>query len=757
MKTPCSLFFALCVTLHAQDSPPPAITDPGPPPIPAYPAPETVAESMKRAGSYFRSHVAFAGGYAWRWSRDLGEARAEGGSTRSTIALQPPGTPTIGLAFLEAYRVTEDKLYLQAAKEAAQVLAWCQTSSGGWRSEFDFDPRKAARYHYRRDLEAGDTEPGKRLFSSTLDDNKSQSAMLFLLELAHAPGAENDPQFQHLRKALDFALDGLLASQAPNGGWGQHFSGKADPSLPVTPAKFPENWPREYPGIDYTPFYTLNDGNLLNVMRLLIRAHELEQNERYLKAAKRLGEFLLLAQLPDPQPTWAQQYNFAMEPAWARKFEPPAACSLESVSAMRALFELWLATGERRFVETLPAAFEWFERSRLDDGRWARFYELQTNRPLYCQADTYEVTYDDSDLPTHYGFKIGGDLAEDLDEIRQNLARKREDLLAEHDETPQTPAEWTRAAKKGASKVRSALKSQKKEGVWLNDEGWIDARPFVTNLRRMAAYVEAATRGGDDFREIHEKALAKTPVRVAGVVLKWVRGDKEANWDRAKVLIREAAANGAEIVVTTECFLDGYAIADKSIPLETFRGLGEPIPGGKFVKRLMSLADELDIHLIAGMLEADGEERFNAAVVFSPNGALLGKYRKQHMGHEADRNSPGTESTVFTTPIGDLGVMICADRRFPEIVDGIVENGANLLLCLSGGMFGPEKNDPIMQARSKETGRHIVFVHPAEFLATRPDGSISARKILGDRLLVAPEEVDTEADSRGVFYIDVPR
>ena len=58
-------------------------------------------------------------------------------------------------------------------------------------------------------------------------------------------------------------------------------------------------------------------------------------------------------------------------------------------------------------------------------------------------------------------------------------------------------------------------------------------------------------------------------VRVAGIVLKWIRGDKEANWRRAEPMIREAAANGARIVVTTECFLDGYAIADKSIPIET--------------------------------------------------------------------------------------------------------------------------------------------------------------------------------------------
>ena len=245
-------------------------------------------------------------------------------------------------------------------------------------------------------------------------------------------------------------------------------------------------------------------------------------------------------------------------------------------------------------------------------------------------------------------------------------------------------------------------------------------------------------------------------VKVAGIVAKWIRGDKAANYERVEPMIREAAKGGARIVVTTECFLDGYAIADKNIPLDTYRALGEIIPGGSFYERLRRLADELNIHLIAGMLEADGDKRHNTAVVLSPEGQLIGRYRKQHLGHEAIRNEPGETSKVFPTAHADLGVMICADRRFPEIVNRFITAGADLLLCPSGGMFGPESNDPIVQARSKETKRYIVFVHPAEFLVTAPDGSIASRTILGDRLLVKEEEIDSDHDSRRVFYFDVP-
>jgi len=257
-------------------------------------------------------------------------------------------------------------------------------------------------------------------------------------------------------------------------------------------------------------------------------------------------------------------------------------------------------------------------------------------------------------------------------------------------------------------------------------------------------------------QERREPAPAPASTRVAGIVVKWIRADKEANWRRVEPRVREAAKGGAHIVVTTECFLDGYAIADKSIPEMDYRKLGEPIPSGAYFKRLSALARELKIHLVAGMHEVDGEEHFNTAVWLGPDGALLHKYRKQKLGHEIPRNTPGRESSVAATPFGKAGVMICADRTEAGIVDRFKVAGAEFLLCPSGGMFGPKSNDPIVQARSRETRLHIVFVHPAEFLVTAPDGSIARRELLGDKLLVSPAQAGGAEDSSGVFFFDLP-
>ena len=255
-------------------------------------------------------------------------------------------------------------------------------------------------------------------------------------------------------------------------------------------------------------------------------------------------------------------------------------------------------------------------------------------------------------------------------------------------------------------------------------------------------------------------ALAASPtnstVRIAGIVLKWVRGDKEINWRRLEPMVREAAKGGAHIVVTTECFLDGYAIQDKSIPLEEYRALGEPIPDGKYFQRLANLSGELRIHLVAGMTEAEGELRYNTSVLIGPDGKLLGKYRKHALEHELVRNTPGTNTPSFRTDFGRLGILICADRKHSDLVGRIVADGAEFLLCPSGGMFGPKTNDHFLQERSRENKVPIVFVHPCEFLVTGPDGAILTQTMLGNSLLVSPARIGLEQDSKRVFYFDLP-
>lgn len=454
------------------------------------PDPAVITAAMKKAVTYAHTHLAREGGYASSYDKEGKIGEVEHAKSPTIISIQPPGTTTMGLVMLRAYQATGDDLFLTAAKDAAKALLKCQLASGGWDSDFDFDPEKAKKYHLRSDLDAGDKEPGKRRNNTTLDDNKTESALLFLLEMVHEPACKDDAE---LKRCTKFAFDALLAAQAPIGAWPQQFSGPADPTAPVLKASYPETWSRTFPAIKYTGFYTLNDDNLQQIARVLFRAYDLEKDERYLTALKKLGEFFLLAQMPEPQPVWAQQYDRDMHPVWARKFEPPSVTGYESLGAMEVLHQLWVLTGDDKYLRPLQPALSWYERSKLADGTHARFYELQTNKPLFFVKDTYELTYDSSNIPTHYSFT---DLMQDnIDDFKKKLAKSREELQLNF-AGPQTPKEWASRAKGAASKAKKAAESLDSEGRWIkNDE--IDCAEFVKGMNAMTNYIEARKKSGE--------------------------------------------------------------------------------------------------------------------------------------------------------------------------------------------------------------------------------------------------------------------
>ena len=84
---------------------------------------------------------------------------------------------------------------------------------------------------------------------------------------------------------------------------------------PVVPAKHPDyDWKTEGRVKNYWDYYTLNDGLAETVCDTLIAAHETYGDARYKAALAKLGDFLILAQMPGPQPGWCQQYSYEMVP-----------------------------------------------------------------------------------------------------------------------------------------------------------------------------------------------------------------------------------------------------------------------------------------------------------------------------------------------------------------------------------------------------------------------------------------------------------
>lgn len=359
--------------------------------------------TMRRAATYYHTQVATHGGYVYHYTPDLKTRWGEGLATVDQIWVQPPGTPTVGLAFARAYEATGDQFYLKAATDAALALVHGQLESGGWTNSVDFNPRGDNVAQYRNGR-------GKGKNNSTLDDGITQGALRLLMHVDRAH------EFRHaeIHEAARIALDALLAAQFPNGGFPQVWTGPVEPQ-PIVKANFPEyDWRTEGRIKEYWTMYTLNDGLAGTVAATLFDAALIYRDKQYADVAKRLGDFLILAQLPQPQPAWAQQYNYAMQPIWARRFEPPAVTGGESQDAIETLMTIYRVTGDDKYLQPIPAALAYLRKSLLDDGRLARYYELQTNKPLYMNRNgrDYYLTHDDRNLPDHYGWKIDSRLDE---------------------------------------------------------------------------------------------------------------------------------------------------------------------------------------------------------------------------------------------------------------------------------------------------------------------------------------------------------
>ena len=197
--------------------------------------------------------------------------------------------------------------------------------------------------------------------------------------------------------------------------------------------------------------------------------------------------------MPEPQPGWAQQYNYQMQPAWARRFEPPAVCGHESQELIALLMNIYLATADEKYLAPIQPAIDYLKRSALADGSIARYYELKTNRPLFMEkeGDVYSLTYDDSNLPSHYSWKTkskAAKLQDAYDGIRQRLgkpqsktsiaklARQAEDSMAAMEEQ----GRWVTSA------TGERLVGQTKFAV---EQQYLSSAAFNENLESLAEFI----------------------------------------------------------------------------------------------------------------------------------------------------------------------------------------------------------------------------------------------------------------------------
>lgn len=262
--------------------------------------------------------------------------------------------------YVEAARVLGDERYLTHARASRTALLALQTPEGGFPKE-------------------GDPAGGPHNTAS-FDDNVTTGALEFLMALWRQTGAEEDRQTVERVGAFI-----IRAQYRDSGGW---------------PQRFP------LPESHYGAHITFNDDVMANVIRVLLELNKLTGDERYLAAAVRGGECIIRLQGSVGQEIWAQQYDSqTLKPASGRPFEPAGYTPNESREICDSLVELYLTTGQDRFLKPLPRAFAWYDEHRLPNGTWARLYEPGTQRPVYGLPGDGGITYEAAEARPGYSWQ----------------------------------------------------------------------------------------------------------------------------------------------------------------------------------------------------------------------------------------------------------------------------------------------------------------------------------------------------------------
>jgi deaminated glutathione amidase len=204
----------------------------------------------------------------------------------------------------------------------------------------------------------------------------------------------------------------------------------------------------------------------------------------------------------------------------------------------------------------------------------------------------------------------------------------------------------------------------------------------------------------------------------AGLVQITSGADPEANLATTLRFVREAAAGGAELVLTPE--ITNIVTADREYQRKVLR----PEADDPTLAALRAEARALGIWLMIGSLAlktGDGDGRFaNRSFLVSPEGEIAARYDKIHMfdvdvsAAETPRESaafrPGTRAGVTQTPLGKIGQAICYDVRFPELFHRLATAGAQIITVPAAftPVTGAAHWEVLLRARAIETGCFIL-------------------------------------------------
>ena len=182
--------------------------------------------------------------------------------------------------------------------------------------------------------------------------------------------------------------------------------------------------------------------------------------------------------------------------------------------------------------------------------------------------------------------------------------------------------------------------------------------------------------------------------------------DPPANRQALTEMLSAADPKPGDLAVLPEMFSTGFGMDPNA--------LAEP-PDGPTATFLSETAKRFNIHLLAGLATRHDDVFRNEAMLFAPDGTVMGHYWKTHAfspSSEGDHYTPGDKSVVI--PLGEfrLAPTICYDLRFPELFRAAAKSGANLITVIANWpMERAEHWSCLLQARAIENQAYVVGVN----------------------------------------------
>ncbi len=186
-----------------------------------------------------------------------------------------------------------------------------------------------------------------------------------------------------------------------------------------------------------------------------------------------------------------------------------------------------------------------------------------------------------------------------------------------------------------------------------------------------------------------------------------------------------------DLIIAPECIIDGYVASQApNDPRERWAERDRWVkecalsPSHAILRDAGAQADRVGAYLVLGFTElVSPAKAANSARVFDRTGRPIAAYRKTHLQNHDLQYEAGMGWTIVKADFGSFGILICADRRWPEAVRCQRLAGAEMVAIPSYGMHG-DLNLAMMRTRAYENGFYLAFAHPKESLVVNPKGEV---------------------------------